>query len=110
MRGAAAMARWLGAAGLALALWFAVLALGTVAALPPRVLAIGPREALIAATVRSGARLAGVGSASGAFGGTRSWAAITVADADRAGLAALYAAGAVLVIPARSGGCGIAIR
>jgi hypothetical protein len=110
MRRTAAMVRWLGAAALAVGLWFAVLALGTVAAAPSRVLAIGPREALIAAAVRSGARLAGVGTALRVSGGTGSWAAVSIAEADRAGLAALYAAGAVLVIPARSGGCGIALR
>lgn len=108
MRRAAAILRWAGAATLAVVGWFAVLAVGTLIAAPPRVLAIGPREALVAAAVRSGAQLADVGPALGAPAGAGPWAAITVAGNSRAGLAALYAAGAVLVIPARTGGCGLA--
>ncbi len=98
-----------------LLIWFAVLAAATAVVAPSSVMVIGPRDALLRALATSDARLrdtgplAQVGLWSRAEWGANSgqdWGFITLEASHRETVLALYAAGALIVLPARRSGCG----
>jgi hypothetical protein len=88
--------RWLGGAGLALSGWLILASLVTAALEPtPLVLVIGPAARSLGASLEAGVRLVDAGPG------------YLVVAGDRPGfVAALYAGGALLVLPRRGGGCG----
>jgi hypothetical protein len=88
--------RFLGAASVALAAWFLLAAAATLALEPTRTVAVfAPHASAVAALTYADARIVDAG------------AGFVVARGERRGFVQqLYAAGAWLVLPAMSGGCG----
>jgi hypothetical protein len=87
--------RFIGACGVALLAWLALSASLTIVAEPTEtVVVIGPRQSTLVALAAANGRLVDIGNGF-----------VRVTSAEKGLVARLYGGGAMLVLPARPGGC-----